>query len=99
MVTTENNNGFWTRVEKASSSPSGDKLITFVIRMPKFLVAQFNTHRMISRNSASTRAIPIASQLNRDIYFPPTLYKNQKVMAGSELLSEEDYTDLTNKLI
>lgn len=31
---------------------------TFEFTMPKWLVAEFNTHRMIAKNSASSRAIP-----------------------------------------
>ena len=35
------------------------RITTLEVTMPKFLVAQFNTHRVFSRNSASSRAIPI----------------------------------------
>lgn len=35
------------------------RLTTFEITMPKMVVAEFNTHCMIARNSASSRAIPV----------------------------------------
>lgn len=34
------------------------RITTFEVTMPKWLVAEFNTHSMVSRNSASSRAIP-----------------------------------------
>ena len=36
----------------------GDRLTTMKITFPRFILAEFNTHRMFSRNSASSRAIP-----------------------------------------
>ncbi len=94
-------NSPWVRIERASKTEWGDTLITFVIKMPKFLVAQLNTHSNIRRNSASTRAIPLKTQLDRleaNLYIPPEIYKNQKGMSGSELLSPQDYDSLTTKL-
>lgn len=38
---------------------TGARLTTFEIEYPRFILAEFNTHRMLSRNSASSRAIPI----------------------------------------
>jgi len=35
-----------------------DALITFELIMPRIILAEFNTHRAFSRNSASSRAIP-----------------------------------------
>ena len=85
----------WVTTELVSKSPKTDDiLITFVIDMPKFLVAEFNTHRMISRNSASTRAIPLKTQLarlNDALFIPPNLYENCKGMAGKELMPPKDY--------
>ncbi len=42
------------------SAVSGDRLTTMEITYPRFILAEFNTHRMLSRNSASSRAIPFA---------------------------------------
>ena len=36
----------------------GQRLTTFVLVFPRIVLAEFNTHRMLSRNSASSRAIP-----------------------------------------
>lgn len=41
-----------------SISPAGARLSTFELRYPRFMHSEFLTHRMLSRNSASNRAIP-----------------------------------------
>lgn len=41
------------------SSFQNNRLITMELTMPKFLMAQFNKHRMITNSAASARAIPI----------------------------------------
>jgi hypothetical protein len=51
-------------------SPAGYRLTTFVVTFPRFILAEFNTHRVLSRNSASSRAIPIRKQIKRVIHRP-----------------------------
>lgn len=41
-----------------SINPFGHRITTMVVTMPRIVLAEFNTHRMFSRNSASSRAIP-----------------------------------------
>ena len=41
-----------------SVSTSDERLTTFVVEYPRIILAELNTHRMLSRNSASSRAIP-----------------------------------------
>lgn len=41
-----------------SISQVGDRLTTFEIKYHRFIMAELNTHRAFSRNSASSRAIP-----------------------------------------
>lgn len=41
-----------------SISPAGKRLITMELTYPRFIHAEFMTHRMFSRNAASSRAIP-----------------------------------------
>ena len=47
-----------------SISPAGDRLTTMVVEFPRFVLAEYNTHRKFSRNSASSRAIPVSKTLN-----------------------------------
>lgn len=48
-----------------SVSPAGHRLTTIEATMHRFVLAEFNTHRALSRNSASSRAIPIQKQIER----------------------------------
>lgn len=50
-----------------SISSAGNRLTTFEIEVPRIVWSEFMTHRMFSRNAASSRAIPakkMAEQLN-----------------------------------
>lgn len=42
-----------------SISPEGQRITTYEIVYPRIVLAEFNTHRVFSRNSASSRAIPV----------------------------------------
>jgi len=48
-----------------SISEEGHRLITYAITFPRLVLAEYNTHRVLSRNSASTRAIPVSTQITR----------------------------------
>ena len=37
-----------------SVNPAGQRLTTFVLRFPRFVLPEFNTHRMFSRNASSS---------------------------------------------
>jgi hypothetical protein len=47
------------RVLADSISPDGVRMTTMEIEYPRFILAELNTHRMLSKNSASSRAIPV----------------------------------------
>lgn len=47
------------RILADSISPEGVRMTTMEIEYPRFILAELNTHRMLSKNSASSRAIPV----------------------------------------
>ncbi len=51
------------RLDCDSVAPCGARLTTFEITAPRFLLAEFNTHRDFSRNTASSRAIPVKKMI------------------------------------
>lgn len=72
-----------------SISPDGIRLTTLQLRYPRFIHAEFMTHRVFSRNASSSRAIPV-ERLIRDVIDDPAVPLfwggNQKGMqAGQEL--------------
>lgn len=75
-----------------SLAPSGVRLTTFVLTYPRFIHAEFMTHRVFSRNASSSRAIPVKKsiQMVRDNPVIPLAFtKNQKGMQGGEALAPE----------
>lgn len=77
----------------ADSIASGVRLTTLQVTMPRFILAEFNTHRMLSRNSASSRAIPVEKrieQVRADPFVPEAFGKNQRGMQAGTELSEAD---------
>lgn len=75
----------------------GNRITTFVLTFPRIVLAEFNTHRMLSRNSASSRAIPFAKMLEmvkKDPFIPIRWMKEHKGMQGTEYWTEEESKDL-----
>lgn len=68
----------------------GDRVTTLEVTFHRFVLAEFNTHRVFSRNSASSRAIPVEKQLERirtEPAIPLEFGANQSGMQAGELLA------------
>jgi thymidylate synthase ThyX len=81
---------FECKIITDSLSPSGSRLTTFEVSFPRCILAEMNTHRLFSRNSASSRAIPtkkIIQRINDDPFYP-TWTANQAGMQGRELSTD-----------
>jgi len=77
-----------------SVAPSGVRLTTFVLTYPRFIHAEFMTHRMFSRNASSSRAIPVKKSIQMvkdNPVIPLAFTKNQKGMQGGAALDQEDH--------
>jgi thymidylate synthase ThyX len=65
--------------------PRGHRLTTMEVTFPRFILPEFNTHRMLSRNSSSSRAIPLAKVLERvraRPFVPDRWWANQPGMSS-----------------
>lgn len=74
-----------------SISPVGKRLTTLQLVYPRFIHAEFMTHRVFSRNASSSRAIPVArmiEQVRTDPAMPIHWGKNQAGMQAKEELSD-----------
>jgi thymidylate synthase ThyX len=81
---------FESKVLCDSISPVNVRLTTIEITLPRIVLAELNTHRVFSRNSASSRAIPIQKTIDRiknDPFVPNYWGKNQKGMQAEEELN------------
>ena len=83
-----------------SVSPDLQRLTTLQLRYPRFVHAELMTHRMFSRNSSSSRAIPVSrliDDIERDPAEPIMWGKNQAGMQarvnlwGMELATAKAY--------
>jgi thymidylate synthase ThyX len=76
-----------------SVSPAGKRITTMQLRYPRFIHAEFMTHRAFSRNASSSRAIPVAKMiedLRRDPAMPIYWGSNKPGMqAGAELEKDD----------
>jgi len=84
---------FEAKILADSISESEHRLTTIQVTLPRFVLAEYNTHRVFSRNSASSRAIPIEKQIMRIFENPamPIFWgKNQPGMKAREEISPEN---------
>lgn len=80
-----------------SVSTFGDRITTYELEYPRFIHAEFMTHRQFSRNAASSRAIPVKTAIKlieENTAMPIHWGKNQPGMSAKEECTE----DLTNVL-
>ncbi len=79
-----------------SISPRGKRITTLELEFPRYILAELGTHRVLSRNSSSSRAIPLRKAIDsitEKPVFPVRWGKNQKGMQPSlENLEGEDLT-------
>lgn len=76
-----------------SIDPRGNRLRTLEVVMPRYILAEFNTHRMLSKNSASSRAIPFKKMVKSVLenpFIPYAWMEDHKGMQGTKYLSKTD---------
>lgn len=65
MIVVKGKGGIVVKVIAHSISEMGVQLYTFEIQYPRLILAELNTHRMLSKNSSSSRAIPFLKMLDQ----------------------------------
>ncbi len=78
---------------KDSVSPYGERITTYVLEYPRFVHAELMTHRVFSKNAASSRAIPVEKMIQQVIDNPamPVWWgKNQSGMQAKEELDNTE---------
>jgi len=71
----------------------GNRITSFILTYPRFIHSELMTHRMFSRNSASSRAIPfekMVKQVEEDPFIPTAWQENHKGMQGTKYISDLD---------
>lgn len=76
-----------TSILSSRHAITGDRLDTLLLRYPRCIHSEFMTHRVFSRNAASSRAIPVAkliADVESDPFVPLVWGANQKGMQAGE---------------
>ena len=76
-----------------SLNPQGDELISVLCTFPRIILAEVNTHRMLSKNTSSSRAIPfkkMVESVQNNPFIPIAWQKEHKGMQGYEYLVDEE---------
>lgn len=74
------------------SSVTNQRITTFELEYPRYILGELNTHRQFSRNTASSRAIPVnvkCEQLMTNGAYPVHWGKNQSGMQAKEEIDEQ----------
>ena len=75
-----------------SRNQQGDELISVLATFPRIILSEINTHRMLSKNTSSSRAIPfnkMVESVKNDTFIPIAWQKEHKGMQGSEYWTNE----------
>lgn len=83
--------GYSVKILKDSVAPSEKRLTTWELTYPRMVHAELMTHRLFSRNSASSRAIPnekLRQRIKDDPAMPVWWGKNQAGMQAREELRD-----------
>ena len=101
--------GYFAKILKDSVSPDNVRLTTMEVTYPRVVHAEMMTHRVFSRNSASSRAVPIEKMLKRveeDVFLPVWWGKTQKGMQAEEELkgyelqkAKQYWTEARDKIV
>ena len=79
-----------------SLSPQGAELISVLATFPRIILSEVNTHKMLSKNTSSSRAIPFTTMLEaikNDPFIPIAWQKTHKGMQGTEYFNPPYHED------
>jgi len=77
----------------------GNRITSFILVIPRIVLSEFNTHRAVSRNSASSRAIPFAKMLEMvqtNPFIPMRFQKDHSGMQGTEYFEDDEHNECVN---
>lgn len=69
------------------------RITTFEVYAPRFILAELNTHRVLAKSAASSRAIPVKKRIEmveKDCYIPASFGKNKPGMQADEPIRDQD---------
>lgn len=79
------------KVVADSINIQGDRLTSVLVTFPRIILSEINTHRMLSKNTSSSRAIPfnkMVESVQNGPFIPIAWQKNHSGMQGTEYFTE-----------
>ena len=83
-----------------SVDPRGNKLLSVLATFPRIILAEINTHRMLSKNTSSSRAIPFSKMveaIQNNPFIPIAWQKEHSGMQGTEYITESTHLQQINE--
>lgn len=80
-------NNYNCEIVADSLNPFGNRITTFKLTYPRIIHSELMTHRLFSRNAASSRAIPVKKMIEsvrNNMFTPLAVQKAHKGMQGSD---------------
>ena len=80
-----------------SINEQGDELISVMATFPRIILSEMNTHRMLSKNTSSSRAIPfnkMVESVKNDTFIPIAWQKSHSGMQGTEYFDDGNVESL-----
>lgn len=77
-----------------SKDSRGNRITSYILTYPRMIHSELMTHRMFSRNAASSRAIPFAKMvkaIEEDPFIPIAWQKDHKGMQGTEYIEDPKF--------
>ena len=81
-------------IAHSKSAVTGKEVITFELEFPRIVLAEFNTHNALSKNSSSSRAIPVVKMLEQVRNNPAMPVRFGAANKGMQDAGEHDSTVL-----
>ena len=88
--------GISAQIVADSINQQGDRLTSLLVTFPRIILAEVNTHRMLSKNTSSSRAIPfkkMVESVQNDPFIPIAWQKHHSGMQGTEYITEQSVVD------
>ena len=91
-------NNYNCEIVADSLNTFGNRIITFKLTYPRIVHAELMTHRMFSRNAASSRAVPVRKMIEsvkNNMFTPLAIQKAHRGMQGSDYFEGKELEQAT----
>ncbi len=109
MIEVKGKNNISAKVIADSINQKGIRMTTFELNFHRYILAEANTHRMLSKNAASSRAIPLQSIIHQIMNEPaipvhwgtnnPGMQSKSEMSLENQVIAKEKWIEAMHKMI